>query len=122
MDVATLKQKLAVEESLILLDVRDADEIVAEPFFTVPPKNYLNLPILPLLFSSREELEAKIFTPLGYPTTTSIITLCHSGGRSARACKALQEHGWTAENLDCGKEAWGNPVSVLGGGVRSDSA
>lgn len=110
MDVATLRHKLAAKENLILLDVRDADEIVAEPFFSVPPKNYLNLPILPLLFSSREELEAKIFDRLGYPTTTSIITLCHSGGRSARACETLRQHGWIAENLDGGKEAWGNPV------------
>lgn len=110
MDVATLKQKLAAGEHLILLDVRDADEIQAEPFFTVPPKNSLNIPILPLLFSSREELEARIFAPLGYPSTTPIITLCHSGGRSSRACQALRQHGWTAENLDGGNEAWGESV------------
>lgn len=110
MDVATLKRKIAAGEGLILLDVRDADEIRQEPFFGVPPQNYLNIPILPLLFSSREELEEKIFTSPGYPIATPIVTLCHSGGRSARACETLQQHGWIAENLEGGKEAWGNPV------------
>lgn len=110
MDVATLKQKLAAKENLILLDVRDAEEIAAEPFFTALPRNALNIPILPLLFSSRAELEEKIFTRLGYPATTPIVAVCHSGGRSARACETLRQHGWIAENLDGGKEAWGNPV------------
>jgi|GEM_PF-4166735 len=108
MDVVTLKRKITDRESLVLLDVRDPDEVANDPFFIVPPKNYRNIAILPLLFSSREELEAKIFT--GFPVTTLIVTLCHSGSRSERAVKQLRNFGWPAENLDGGIIAWGKPV------------
>jgi rhodanese-related sulfurtransferase len=76
MDVATLKQKIAAGEDLVLLDVRDADEIRRDSFFVVPPQHYLNIPILPLIFSTREELEEKIFVSLGLPVTTPIVALC----------------------------------------------
>lgn len=107
MDVTELKEKLKQGESMILLDVRDIDEVTEDPFFLVPPANYLNLPILPLLYSTKEELEAKIFSALELPTTTPVVTLCLSGGRSARACTQIRNFGWSAENLAGGKEAWG---------------
>ncbi len=110
MEVAQLKEKLKQGESIILLDVRDMDEVNEDPFFLVPPANYLNLPILPLLYSSKEELEVKIFSTLGLPMATPIIALCLSGGRSARACTQLRNFGWSAENLVGGKESWGVAV------------
>ena len=110
MDAATLKARLKSREPLILIDVRDAAEVVAEPYFVVPPKNYLNIPVLSLLFASKEELQAKIFEALRLPIDTPVVTLCHSGGRSERACKELQQHGWQAENLEGGIIAWGDPL------------
>lgn len=110
MNTLELKEKLRQGESIILLDVRDIDEAKEDSFFLVPSANYLNLPILPLLYSTKEELEAKIFSALGLPTTTLVVTLCLSGGRSARACTQLRNFGWSAENLVGGKEAWGVAV------------
>lgn len=110
MDAATLKEKIQQGESIILLDVRDAEEIQKAPFFTEAPKNYLNIPILPLLFASKAELEEKIFGVIGVPTTTLIVTLCRSGGRSERACIQLRNHGWQAESLDGGIVAWGEAI------------
>lgn len=110
MDAATLKNRLQSEESIILIDVRDVEEVAEEPYFVTPPKNYLTLPILPLLFASKQELQEKIFETLKLPLDTPIVTLCHSGGRSLRACTQLKQHGWQAENLDGGILAWGNPV------------
>ncbi|MFA9262279.1 MAG: rhodanese-like domain-containing protein [Undibacterium sp.] len=110
MDVTELKEKLKQGEPMILLDVRDIDEAKEDPFFLVPPANYLNLPILPLLYSTKEELEAKIFSALGLSTMSPVVTLCLSGGRSARACTQLRNFGWSAENLVGGKEAWGAAV------------
>ena len=106
MNVETLREKVKRGDLIILLDVRDAEEIEINPFFPEPPKNYLNVPILPLLFASKEELEEKIFTALNVPVDTPIVTLCQSGGRSARACAQLNQYGWKAENLDGGYLAW----------------
>ncbi len=107
MNTSQLKEKLQQHEPMILLDVRDFDEVKDDPFFLDPPKNYINLPILPLLYATKEENEAKIFSALGLPITTKVITLCQSGGRSARACTELRKYGWSAENLDGGKDVWG---------------
>ncbi|TXH01451.1 MAG: rhodanese-like domain-containing protein [Candidatus Moraniibacteriota bacterium] len=110
MDVATLKTRLQSGEPLILIDVRDVEEIADEPYFVTPPKNYLNIPVLPILFASKEELQGKIFGMLQLPLDTPIITLCHSGGRSERACAQLRKHGWNTESLDGGVLAWGQPI------------
>lgn len=110
MDVATLKTRLQSGEPLILIDVRDAEEITKEPYFMTPPKNYLNIPVLPILFASKKELQGKIFGRLQLPLDTPIITLCHSGGRSERACAQLGQHGWNTESLDGGVLAWGEPI------------
>jgi rhodanese-related sulfurtransferase len=110
MKVQTLKQQLSEGKPMVLVDVRDAQEVTKQPYFVHPPKNYVHVPIMPLLFATREELEQKIFGAAGFPVTTPVVTLCHSGGRSARACEKLLQYGWHAENLEGGVEAWGQPV------------
>lgn len=109
MQAEELKDRLKREESLILLDVREADEIETEPYFITPPAIYLNLPIMPLLFASKDELRDRIFGTLEFPETTMIVTLCHSGGRSERAAKQLRRLGWSVENLEGGIVGWGKP-------------
>jgi rhodanese-related sulfurtransferase len=111
MDAATLKRKIASQEPIILLDVREPDEALAEPYFRVPPKTYLNLPSMLLLFASRDELRERIFGALHLPDTIPIIALCRSGGRSGRIVQELIRHGFHAENLEGGIVAWGEPVS-----------
>ncbi len=110
MKVQNLKQQLSEGKPIVLIDVRDADEITAEPYFVHPPKNYLNIPILSLLFASKTELEEKIFTHLNIPFSTPMVTFFRSGGRSARACEKLLQYGWKTKNLEGGVEAWGQSV------------
>lgn len=110
MKASELREKLARGEECILLDVRESEEIAEQPFFVTPPKHYLNIPALPIIFCSKEELREKIFGAVSVPETTRIITLCRSGGRSKRACEQLRLYGWQAENLDGGVLAWGEPV------------
>ena len=40
------------------------------------------------------------------PRDTTIVVACHLGGRSATGAKALDDAGWTAENLTGGAVAW----------------
>lgn len=110
MQAEELKDRLRTGETLILLDVREPDEITAEPYFVDPLKTYLNLPIMPLLFASKDELKERIFGTLGFPETTEVVTLCHTGGRSERAAEQLKRHGWYVESLDGGVLAWGKPL------------
>lgn len=110
MDGQTLKERIVRGEELILLDVRDPEEIRKAPFFKVPPKNYLTTPFLLLSILSKEEIREKIFGVLALPESTQLVILCRSGNRSGQACEVLRRHGWQAENLEGGVIAWGNPV------------
>lgn len=110
MEAQDLKDRLKHGEDLILLDVREPDEIAVDPYFLSPPKYFLNIPVLPLIFSSKQELKERIFGTLGLPETTPVITLCQTGGRSQRACEELRRHGWKAENLEGGILAWDDPM------------
>lgn len=110
MDSVTLKKKLAAGEKVILLDVREPDEIKESPFFHSLPPLYLNIPLLILLSSPKEELEKRIFRSLGVPETTPIVALCHSGRRSEKACEHMKRCGWLVENLTGGHVAWGDPL------------
>jgi rhodanese-related sulfurtransferase len=38
--------------------------------------------------------------------TRTIVAVCRSGARSARLVEALRAHGYDAENLDGGMQAW----------------
>lgn len=110
MQTQELKDRLKQGETLILLDVREADELKAQPYFLSPPKYFLNIPVLPLIFSSKQELKERIFGTFGLPETTLVVTLCQTGGRSERACEELRRHGWKAENLEGGILAWDEPM------------
>lgn len=110
MQAQELKDRLKRGDPLILIDVRDSDELKAEPFFDSLPKYFLNISVLPIIFSSKQELEKQIFEALRLPESTPIVTMCHAGGRSKRACDQLVRHGWRAENLEGGILAWGEPV------------
>lgn len=110
MKVQNLKHWLSGGRPIVLVDVRDIKEITEQPYFVHSPKNYVNVPIMSLLFATREELERKIFGSADLLVTTPVVTLCHSGGRSARACEKLLQYGWKVENLEGGVEVWGEPV------------
>jgi adenylyltransferase/sulfurtransferase len=96
---AALHARLARGERVLLLDVREADEVARariEGSTWIP---------LGQLASRAEELAAWRDEPL--------IALCHHGGRSARACALLAERGFSRlENLVGGIDAWSLSVDA----------
>lgn len=86
-----------VRQGAYLLDVREQHEWIAghAPEAVHIPMSELN------------ERAAEI------PPDSTVICVCHAGGRSARVTEALNHAGWTAVNLAGGMEAWqagGHPV------------
>ncbi|MGT2666881.1 rhodanese-like domain-containing protein [Streptococcus rifensis] len=77
-------------QSLALIDVREVDEYQAGH---VPGAK--NLPLSEL---------AERYTELDKNTPYHLI--CHSGGRSARACQFLAGQGYDVTNVDGGTIAW----------------
>jgi adenylyltransferase/sulfurtransferase len=86
-------KRRAEGESLVLLDVREADEVK-----TASIEGALWIPL--------GELEARLAELEAY-RGRPIIVHCHLGGRSLKAVRLLLEHGFeTSENFDGGIEAW----------------
>jgi adenylyltransferase/sulfurtransferase len=86
-------RRRAQGESLVLLDVREADELEKA---RVEGARWIPL----------GELESRIGELLG-EKDAPIVVLCHHGSRSERAARLLIERGFArTENLDGGIEAW----------------
>lgn len=85
-----VKARVARDEDVFLLDVREPDEVEAWAY----PIG-VNIPL------------GQLGDRLGeLPRDVTIVVACHMGGRSATAARALSEAGWTAENLTGGAVAW----------------
>ena len=88
--VDELKRRVDAGEELVLLDVREPDEIAtaAIPWATVIPMG---------------EIPDRIDE---IPRDKPLIVMCHLGGRSARVARFLAANGYDAVNLDGGIDAW----------------
>lgn len=113
MNAKTLKTLLEkVDEHILLIDVREPDEISDEPYFEVPPDNYLPLSLTILSVLLKDELSEKIMgmlDRLGWEADSArIVTLCRSGRRSEAALPYIARLGLSlpAESLDGGYGAW----------------
>jgi molybdopterin/thiamine biosynthesis adenylyltransferase/rhodanese-related sulfurtransferase len=85
--------RLARDEAIFLLDVREADEVEAA---RIEGAHWIPL----------GALESRIGELLAFKDRP-IVVHCHSGARSARAVRILLDRGFsTAINLDGGIEAW----------------
>jgi len=93
LSASDLAVRLARREPLLLVDVREAHEL------------------------ERARIEGAVWIPLGELESRlheiaewkdrPVVVHCHLGGRSARACRMLAEHGFgRVENLEGGIEAW----------------
>lgn len=99
--VQELKQKIDDGEKVFVLDVR-------EPFEQYQSKlDYDNTELIPLgqLSERLDELESR--------KDQEIVCLCRSGGRSGKACKLLEKHGFEkARNLKGGINEWARQVDT----------
>ena len=111
MDAKTLKNLLEKgEEHILLIDVREPDEVSDEPYFEVPPANYFPVSLTILSVLPKEELAEKIrgwLRQLNWnERDVRIVTLCRSGRRSGMACQYFSHLNVRVESLDGGHEAW----------------
>jgi rhodanese-related sulfurtransferase len=89
-DAHTLREQLARGDDIVLLDVREPDEVAEWAF-----PDALHIP-LGQLGSRTGEL----------PADRRLVVVCHAGVRSAAAADALSKAGWPAESLAGGAVAW----------------
>lgn len=102
-EVSVADAPQAIQESDILLDVREADE-------------YANGHIPGAVHISRGLLEFKLSnTPELSPRDLKIVLYCKTSGRAALASKALHDMGYlNVESIAGGFDAWvaaGNPIA-----------
>lgn len=85
-----LRRRLACGEVLVVLDVREPEEVAEWAF-----PGAVHVPLGQLGVRADE-----------LPTDRPIVVVCHAGVRSAMAAEALARGGWAAENLAGGVLAW----------------
>ncbi len=108
MDVAQFEALLMHEpESLLVIDVREDEEIRIHPFF----EDDHDLPIIAFPLSELSALSAPEVTSYITSEATKkgvnpkdrlIVAVCRSGGRSRQAVSILEEQGFDCENLEGG--------------------
>jgi len=90
-------------EGAVLLDVREQNEWAAG---RAPKARHIPL----------AQLDARVSREV--PATATVLTVCRSGGRSARAAATLRRQGYTVVDVAGGMRAWhaaGLPVVASGG-------
>jgi rhodanese-related sulfurtransferase len=89
--VAELKRRRDAGEPLVLLDVREPDELA-----TASVAGATHIPMMEIPQRASE-----------LPRDVPIAVLCHSGGRSARVTQYLEQNGYPAAvNVAGGIDAW----------------
>lgn len=94
MDVHELKEKLASGEDILLLDVRERDEIAQAGGMVAGAQN------IPM----GEVPDAIAKGAL--PKEKKIVTICKSGRRSEMIARILRQQGYIAESLEGGMDEW----------------
>lgn len=94
MDVHELKERLADEKDLLLLDVRERDEVAREGGVITGAQN------IPMGEVSDAIAKGDL------PKEKRIITICKSGHRSEMIARILRQQGYTAELLEGGMDEW----------------
>ena len=94
--IDVLKEKLDKKEKVLLIDVRDEDEVKSG---SIPGS--INLPMA--------QLEARMKNT---PKSVQVVFVCDHGNRSSRAAELFEKHGYKAATF-CALEDWkakGNPI------------
>ncbi|WP_379153297.1 rhodanese-like domain-containing protein [Paenibacillus sp. sgz5001063] len=85
-----LRQRLETGEDLVLIDVREDDEVA---FGMIPGAQHIPMGEIP---QHADEL----------PKEAELIFICRSGARSQRVCEYLQQFGYRTSNLSGGMIEW----------------
>lgn len=86
-------QKKAEAGEAVLVDIREPDELVAEP----SPEGAINIPMSSL---PQAEAAGKL------PKDKLVVTLCRSGGRCQPVTAFLRGHGYQADFIEGGMMGW----------------
>lgn len=89
-----LRERLASGEELVLIDVREEDEVASG---MIPGAQHIPMGQIP---QHTETL----------PADTEIVFICRSGSRSQRVCEYLQQFGISGTNLSGGMIEWNETV------------
>lgn len=85
-----LRKRLASGEELVLIDVREEDEVASG---MIPGAQHIPMGQIP------QQTEA-------LPADKEIVFICRSGSRSQRVCEYLQQFGIRGTNLSGGMIEW----------------
>ena len=93
MKVNDLKQKMDANEDMLVLDVREPEEVEHDPGLpgSVP---------MPMGKVFLEAAQGKL------PKDKKIVTVCKSGGRCEIVARELAQKGFDIEDLEGGMQAW----------------
>ncbi len=98
------------EEPVLVVDVREADEVAEEPLLPVGERRYANVPLSLLRLLPQVELpgrwKALVLSGDMPLEKIRVIVSCRSGGRSSQAQALLAQVGIETENLEGGYLAW----------------
>jgi rhodanese-related sulfurtransferase len=106
-----LKQALAEgTEKILVVDVRETDEVEESPLLPSGLAYYTNLPLSVIQMLPKEEVKER-FEQLSAAAgakldETRVILSCRSGGRSSAAQAMLAGYGVETENLEGGYLGW----------------
>ena len=108
------KKLIADKAPLLLVEVRESDEVEESPYFEAAHPSYMNMPLTLISFLPKEELAERLESSagrFGKPLSeVRVVAGCRSGARSALAVQRFAEAGIDAENLDGGRIAWGDAL------------
>ena len=97
--VEELKQKRDAHDDMMLLDVREPDELATA---SVAGATAIRMAEVPQRLAE-------------LPTDRPIVVMCHHGGRSAHVTEFLNTNGFAnAVNLDGGIDAWSLQIDPTG--------
>lgn len=89
-----LRKRLAAGEELVLIDVREEDEVASG---MIPGAQHIPMGQIPQQTGA-------------LPADKEIVFICRSGSRSQRVCEYLQQFGIRGTNLSGGMIEWNETV------------
>lgn len=95
---------------VLVIDVRERDEITEAPLFPAGTAYYAGMPLSVLRMLPQAELASRLREQVSAQgrdmETVTLVLSCRSGGRSCQAQMLLEDVGIQSENLDGGYAGW----------------